>query len=683
MKEYLETLNEQQKEAVTNIGGYNLVIAGAGTGKTHTMISKVAYMIDYGIDPSQILMLTFTNKAADEMVERIIKYIGDKGAKVTACTFHSFFANFLRRYGYKQKGFNSNFNVLTVNDQELLMKQVRKKWLDDNKDYIQDEKISKSNPFPTATLILKMRSESINNMLSYDKVLYDAVQNINFAYEDGGMGKYLNDAEDILREFEARKKEYNVLDFDDMLQKSYEILRDNPEILKSLTDKYRYIICDEYQDTNILQEELLKLMSSRSGNLTVVGDDNQSIYAFRGAVIDNILTFENRYPNCKTIKLVRNYRSTQDILDLSNAFMHHATEGIKKDLISDRRLALPELSVFDSEQAIAQKITQEIMSEHRNGKKFSDFAVIARNGRQLNDVEMYFERRRIPYAKYGGEKYLETVPVEDVIATLRIVANKKDAMAWQRVLSLYPGISGGYSFAIYNSMKENDTWYDELNDLKYLRYKFAEYLPELYEVISRIKSRGFSETLEYLCYDYYPKLRKRVLDLSNASEETKEKEQKVVDILPEYLSSLAEMGKEYASISLFLDEVILNSGATENDELKDKVSLTTIHSAKGLEYDTVYVLDTVEGIFPKCNTRAREDSEELRCLYVACTRAKNTLKLYIPETHLEFHNRQSEVVDSMLSHHLAYYDVLNTLKMDDEAKLLCERSVEGKKFFGN
>lgn len=681
MKEYLRNLNEQQKEAVVNIGGYNLVIAGAGTGKTHTMISKVAYMIDYGIDPSQILMLTFTNKAADEMVERIIKYIGEEGTKVTACTFHSFFADFLRKYGYKQKSFDNKFSVLTSNDQEMLMKQVRKKWMDDNKPYIQEQNISKTNPFPSVALILRLHSESINNMLSYDDVLCEALQNSNFCYEDGGIGKYLNDAEAILKEFENRKKEYNVLDFDDMLQKSYEILRDDPEILKSLTDKYRYIICDEYQDTNVLQEELLKLISSRSGNLTVVGDDNQSIYAFRGAAIDNILTFEDRYPNCKTIKLVRNYRSTQEILNLSNNFMHHATEGIEKDLISDLKGLPPELRIFDSEKEIAQQIVQEIMSEYRNGKRFSDFAIIARNSNQLNDVEMFFERRRIPYVKYGGQKYLETKPVEDIVALFRIAANKKDAIAWQRVLSMYPGISGGYSFSIYSSMKENNTWYDELNDLRYLRYKFAEYLPELYKVISQIKSRSLSETLEYLCYDYYPGLRKRVLEVSSASDESKEKEEKVINALPEFLSSLVEMGKEYASISLFLDEVVLNNGTTEVEEQKDKVSLTTIHSAKGLEYDTVYVLGTIEGVFPRNNIKPREDSEELRCLYVACTRAKNTLKLYIPETHMEFGSGQGTIVDSMLSHHLAYYDVLDALEMDCETRMFSEKSIERKKFF--
>lgn len=682
MKEYLKNLNEEQKEAVANIGGYNLVIAGAGTGKTHTMISKVAYMIDFGIDPSQILMLTFTNKAADEMVHRIVKFIGEKGEKVTACTFHSFFANFLRRYGWKQKNFNANFNILSIGDQEILMKQVRKRWMQVNKEYIQNENIGKGNPFPSAKAMLCLLSESINNMMDYRNILKQAIENGNFAYEDNGVGKYLNDVEEIIYEFKKQKKEYNVMDFDDMLQYSYEILRDNPEILKMLTDKFRYVICDEYQDTNILQEALLKQMTFRNGNLTVVGDDNQSIYAFRGAVIDNILTFADRYPNAKTIKLVRNYRSTQEILNLSNSFMHHATEGIKKDLISNSHLEGPKLRAFDTEREIAQEIAQEIIKGHRNGNDYNSYAVIARNGRQLNDVELCLEQRKIPYAKYGGEKYLESRPVEDILALLRVVSDKKDAIAWQRVLSFYPGISGGYSFNIYNSMKENGTWYEELNDMKYIRYKFAEYLPELYEVISRIKTRDFLESLEYLCYEYYPNLRNQVLEISNASDEAKAKEAQAINRLPEYLSSLVEMGKEYGNISLFLDDIMLNASGIEDKDDKDKVSLTTIHSAKGLEYDTVFLIDTIEGVFPKLHMRPREDAEELRCLYVACTRAKTHLNLYIPSTHLEFGKGGSEVVDSLLSHHLAYKDVIDTMALDDGSKEICNRSLEAKNFYG-
>lgn len=666
MKDYLKTLNEEQLEAVKKIEGYNLVIAGAGTGKTHTMISKVAYMIDNHIDPSEILMLTFTNKAAEEMKERLVSYIGDDGKLVTASTFHSFFVKILRRFVFKLPEFKRKFGIMSEPDRATLMSQCEKLWISTHKEQYKGYD-KKRMPFPTYGELLYVHSESVNKMKSMAELVRTESK-----YCGRPVQHYINDVLEIVDMFETKKIEYNVMDFDDILKYSYLLISQNEGVLKYISCKYKYLICDEYQDTNTIQEAILSLMARANGNLTVVGDDNQSIYAFRGAEIQNILTFADRYPNVTTIKLVRNYRSTQEILDFSNAFMHHAVEGIRKDLVGNSHGHKVELRALKDTSVMSKEIVDKIEALKQSGKDYGDIAVIARSGNHLNEIESLLNIKKIPYEKFGGQKYMDSAPVQDVLAFIRIVCNPRDALGWNRVLQLYRGIGAIIADKLYKNMVNNETYIEELKSREYKNRTYSEYFDELYNTLEILRKMPVYDAMRFLASDYYPALTKRVIRSSSIDDDEKEKQLRNVDHYNSYLKPLVDIAKNYDDLTQYLDDMLLSQ--SNGDELVgDKVNLTTIHSAKGLEYDTVFVINTVQDMFPRTMPSDDKDAEELRCLYVACTRAKTQLYIYMPMAKWSYDGGKPHMEDTEMAHFLTYDDVMETADVDKNAKELEER----------
>lgn len=616
MQDYLKELNKEQYEAVISVDGFNYILAAAGSGKTHTLVSKVAYMLDKGIDGKNILLLTFTNKAAKEMKDRIISKIGPKASAVTATTFHSFCATVIRNYAYKF-GLSSSFTILDNVDSEDVMKICRQRYFEECKKEGKEYEKGVRKDFPLASDIMWVREKSINNLKSID-----------FVIKISRFRAYEKEIKKILGYFSEYKKEKNMLDYDDLLMLMHDLLTADEQTRSFLDNQYSYILCDEFQDTNIIQNDILELLSKNTGNLTVVGDDNQSIYAFRGANINNILDFDKVHPDCKSIVLDQNYRSSQEILDLSNVMMTYATEGKEKILKGQFNGKKPELIYVRDNFSEASWVLNKIKETVRSGKcKLSDIAVIERGANQSFILEQKLTKERIPFNKFGGIKFLEKPAVKDCLAFLRIINNPKDELAYFRILQLYPGIGDTYSRRISEEIPKSS-----FNDvlLKYQKRAFCTYLKEFTDFIESLKSDKLITQLHKIIDKYYPMIVIRNIKNMNANDDKKDesfyKAEKAFKDLP-LLFTLAE---GYDNPAIFINDLALDVTAPENN--KDALNITTIHSAKGLEYHTVFLLDCVEGVTPRCSEFSIEDAEELRCMYVALTRAKKELYMFVPET---------------------------------------------------
>lgn len=480
MKDYLAYLNKEQYEAATTINGPLLIIAGAGSGKTMTLVSRIAYMIDQGIDPESILLLTFTNKAANEMKNRIIKNIGESADGITASTFHSFCALFLRKHAHIIK-LNNNFTIIDTSDAADVMGIVRDEFVDKKKKagYEFDVK-----SFPDKRELQALYSYAINNC----ECLTEAIYGSKFR-------SYRDDINEIFNKYICYKQDHALLDYDDLLFYTKYILEEYEDVRRNISKKYKYVCSDEYQDTNRIQDIILDLICRDHKNLAVVGDENQSIYKFRGAKIENILTFAERHPGCKTIVLFENYRSSQEILNLSNAVMDYATEGTKKVLHGQFSGAKPELMVVKNEIDETYKIVNLIRDHYRFNKiPLHEMAVIVRSSSQSYRLEMLLTKMGIPYNKFGGLKFLEKVVVRDILSFLRIITNEKDEIALYRILQLYPGIGKGYSGKITAAVAEKGL---SVLPTLYPKAGFHQYLEELYERLMLITEMSLDDQLSH------------------------------------------------------------------------------------------------------------------------------------------------------------------------------------------
>ncbi len=499
MKDFLSHLNKEQYEAATTIDGTLLIIAGAGSGKTMTLVSRIANMIDEGIDPSSILLLTFTNKAAKEMKDRIARNIGPSAADVTASTFHSFCAAFLRKHA-KLISIDNNFTIIDGPDATEAMALARDEFIAEQK----KKGIEYTKDFPTKKVLIAIYSHSINNCVALKDII------VGSDYE-----LYYNEIKAILDKYVLYKHKHSMMDYDDLLLHTNTILETNEAVRCNMGEKYKYVCSDEYQDTNLLQDKILDLICRDHHNLAVVGDENQSIYKFRGAKIENILTFSKRHPGCKTIILNRNYRSSQEILDLSNAIMEYAIEGTPKTLIGQFNGSRPHLVVTEDNNDENNRIIREIKKHHSRGTPLKEMAVIIRSSSQSYGLENLLNRNEIPYNKFGGLKFLEKVIVRDILSFLRIIANEKDEIALYRILQLYPGIGKGYSSKITSAVAVKGL--SVLTTL-YPKTRFHQYLVELYNALESIKDKNVMEQLGYLLEDYYPKTAERSIRLSKSAE---------------------------------------------------------------------------------------------------------------------------------------------------------------------
>ncbi len=615
MQNYLQELNKEQYEAVVSVDGYNYILAAAGSGKTHTLVSKVAYMLDLGIDGNNILLITFTNKAAKEMKDRILEKIGPKASTVTATTFHSFCANIIRKFASKF-GIENNFTILDGADAEDVMKICRQRYFEEckkiGKEYSKEDK----KDFPTAKDLINLESMAVNNLENIDSVIERSEY---FAFK--------REVKKILGYFSEYKTEKNMLDYDDLLMYMHDLLIADENTRSFLDNQYSYILCDEFQDTNIIQNDILELLSKDTKNLTVVGDDNQSIYAFRGANINNILNFDKVHPNCKSIILNQNYRSSQEILDLSNVMMTYATEGKEKELKGQFHGPKPELIYVRDNFEEAEWVLNKIKQTVKSGKcKLSDIAVIERGSNQSFILEQKLTKEGIPFNKFGGIKFLEKPAVKDCLAFLRIINNPKDELAFFRILQLYPGIGDTYSRRISAEIPEYSF---PAIITKYRKRPFSIYLKEFYDFMGGLQNLKLDEQLHRIIDTYYPYVVNRNIKNMNTDEDRREDEYNKAQKSLEDIKLLFTLAEKYDTSSAFINDLTLDITAPEDES--DALNITTIHSAKGLEYHTVFMLDCVKGVTPRCGENSKENSEELRCMYVALTRPKKELYMFVPQ----------------------------------------------------
>ena len=612
MYAYLERLNNNQYEAATNMDGFIRILAGAGSGKTATLIARVAYMIDQGISPKNILLVTFTNKAAKEMQDRVSKMIGEAANEITACTFHSFCANILRK-NIHLLGLSRDFNIIDSTDAKDAMSISRQEFLDSQKKKGCEYNLK---DFPNIREICSVHEWAINSCAEISDVIMWL-----------GLNNYKAEIKEIIEIFTTYKRDRNILDYDDLLY-YVKVLFETNDTIRSLYDQqFKYIMVDEYQDTSKIQSEIMHLIVKDFPNYCICGDDQQSIYSWRCAEIRNIIDFDKKYPLCKTIILDENYRSSQEILDLANAVTYHATEGIQKKLHGQFNKCKPKLvKTYDNYQE-NDFIINKIKELCKSGKKYSDIAIMIRSAKQSYGLETLLNSNGIPYEKFGGVKFLEKPAIKDILAFVRCAVNDKDELAYFRLLQLYPGLGVKFSKTISSEIVSHD--FNYVID-KYKKRKFNQYLVELNNKLNYLKGLNVQEQLNELIENSYYKItRDRTILLANIDETKKIEYYREVKQDVEDSRALIDLASKYRSPVSFLTDLTLDATIQNNSD-EDKLNITTIHSAKGLEYDVVFLMDAIKGHFPRCDEDDDQYSEELRAMYVAITRPRYELYIMFP-----------------------------------------------------
>ena len=608
MQDLLEGLNDEQYQAVINCDGPSLVIAGAGSGKTKVLTHKIAYLIqEENVKPWNILAITFTNKAANEMKERIEGLVGDVAKDMWIGTFHAICVRILRRY-IERIGYESSFVIFDTSDQKAMIKNCLKDLNIDDKMF-------------TDRVVQFEISNAKNEML--EPAEYLARANGDFRKEK---------IASIYELYQKRLKENNAIDFDDIINFAIKILTENPDVLEYYSEKFRYILVDEYQDTNKAQFMLISLLAARYGNITVVGDNDQGIYSFRGADISNILNFEKDFPGTKIIKLEQNYRCTGSILNAANAVIkNNETKYEKKLWTKNEKGNLPIIHQAEDEYDEARYIVEQINHLRREEYyKYSDFAILYRMNTQSRAIEEILVREDIPYKIIGGLKFYERKEIKDIIAYLRLIHNTNDNLSLTRIINEPKRGIGKTSLdniqkiaeqtetSMYEIIKNAEQY--GLNRVYANSREFIQVIEELKQLESKIEiSELIKETLNKTGYT-------KALELEN----TQEAENRIEN-LEEFLTVAIEFEEQEADANLgdFLEGITLSSDIDNLEEEQDSVTLMTLHSAKGLEFPVVFLVGMEEGIFPgyKSIGEPKELEEERRLCYVGITRAKNNLIL--------------------------------------------------------
>lgn len=592
----LDTLNEQQKKAVTTTEGPLLVLAGAGSGKTKVLTTRIAYLIkEKGIDPDSILAITFTNKAAKEMKDRVVNILGPSAYGIQISTFHSFGLSIIREH-YEKLGYKRNFTILDSDDSLTMIKKIMRELNLDTQIY---------NP------------RSIRNIISGNK---------NGMVDSNGYEKFVHTEFDekvlqIFKKYEKSLFEGNSLDFDDLLLLPLVLFKKNPAILQQYQEKYQYILIDEYQDTNEVQYLLTKMISAKYKNICVVGDESQSIYSFRGANYRNILNFEKDYKNPEIILLEKNYRSTQNILNVANNIISNNTQKKDKNLWTDNEEG-PKVVYHQSynEKDEALYVVDKIAELLEKGVNERDIAVLYRTNAQSRVIEEAMLRTNIPYKIVGSVYFYNRKEIKDLIAYLKVIHNTADNINLLRVINVpRRGIGAKTIERLSDSAYLNNTSiYDAIKDGKELIFK--NIIEEIREVMSDLT---LTELVDLV-------LEKSGLNQSLSLEKTIESEIRLEN-LREFRTITKEFEERHGIISLeeFLYEISLVADVEEYKNNDNVVTLMTVHSAKGLEFDYVFIVGLEEGIFPHMNSSESTDEieEERRLCYVAVTRAKKALRL--------------------------------------------------------
>ena len=608
MKDILEGLNNKQYEAVVNAEGPCLVIAGAGSGKTKVLTHKIAYLLnEKDIKPWNILAITFTNKAANEMKERVEKLVGEATKDMWLGTFHSICVKILRMF-IDRIGYDKSFIIFDTSDQRTLVKDCLKSLQIDDKMF-------------TDRSVLSEISNAKNDML-------EPIQ-----YAMRAKGDYRREKiSSIYALYQQKLKENNAVDFDDIINLTIKILSENPDVLEYYSDKFKYILVDEYQDTNKSQFTLVTMLASKYGNITVVGDNDQSIYKFRGADISNILNFEKDFPGTKIIKLEQNYRCTGNILNAANAVIKNNEVKYKKQLWTENDVGeLPNVFCGDNEYDEASYIIEQINRLKRDEYyKYSDFAVLYRMNAQSRAIEDILRREDIPYKIIGGLKFYERKEIKDIIAYLRLIYNPSDNLSLKRIINEPKRGVGKTSLDNISNLSEelNISMYEIIKNaadygLNRVYANTREFIDQMEYLMSKKEELKISELIKET-------LNKTGYTKALENENTVEAETRIQN-LEEFLTVAIEFEDEVAENSLgeFLEGITLSSDIDGMEDEENSVTLMTLHSAKGLEFPVVFLVGLEEGIFPgyKAIGEQSELEEERRLCYVGITRAKNYLFL--------------------------------------------------------
>lgn len=625
--DYAKELNQEQLDVVLQGDGACLVLAGAGSGKTRTVTYRVAYLLEQGVEPSSILLLTFTNKAAREMLERVERLLGAEAHGMWGGTFHSISNRLLRSYA-DRVGYTSSFTILDSDDTRDLIKAVFKDMHIDPKE----------RRFPSAAVCQNIISFTRNVCGSIHDTL--ELKHPNFAPLEPELSE-------LAKRYEERKRLSNAMDFDDLLSNLLKLLED-PEIGPRIASRFRYVLVDEYQDTNAIQARIVQCLSGVHRNIVVVGDDAQSIYAFRGADVRNILAFPTLFQGARVFKLLTNYRSTPEILDVANQSLSHNEGQFEKELTGVRPSGeKPAIVPCASAREEAQYVAEQILQLRDQGTALANMAVLFRASSQSQQLELELLKRDIPYEYRGGQKFFERAHIKDVLSFLRVYGNPQDEPAWLRVLGLQTGI-GATTAATLAVEARNFQGLATVLDADMTRFlpgkaksgwkEFCDMARAMEEegpspsaMIRAIAASTYQESLER----EYPNWRERLEDIEQFA------------LFAEGYDDLASF---LSDVSLYDDVLAKREEAGRGDD--ERMILSTVHQAKGLEWDTVFMIHLADGAFPNKRAMGEEGGieEERRLFYVAVTRARRRLFLSYPLT-MGFDalvlNRPSQFLDEL------------------------------------
>lgn len=596
---YEKELNPAQLDAVKFDKGAVLVIAGAGSGKTKTLTYRVARLIESGVAPENILLLTFTKKAADEMLNRAVMILDSRCEKVAGGTFHSFSNAILRKYS-SYLDLKSNFTIIDRADAEDVINHIRGQIIDKGE-----------KRFPRKGTILDIYSKAINKNMAAQAVIEQEYRQFEHCTEK---------INEISREYAIYKRKNSLLDYDDLLLYLKTLLSSNEELRKKISNQYKYILIDEYQDTNSLQADIIKLLASEHGNVMAVGDDSQSIYSFRGANFRNIMEFPRIFSDTKIIKLEQNYRSSKNILALTNEVIKKAKEKYSKTLFSTiDSVEKPALICTKDMQTEAEFICQRILELQEEDVPLDDIAVLARSARMTYNLEIELAKKSIPYRKFGGLKFIETAHVKDIIAYLRIILNPTDVISLNRVLLLLDGVGSQTAAKLLPILTA-----PAANGTPALPAKCSDNIKKLFVTVEEARKTVFkpAQVVEKVLEYYYPIMSGKYDDYTKRQKDL------------EHFLYLAE---QYNDLEDFLSDLALEPpdssvGDVDGAQKDECLTVSTIHSAKGLEWKAVFIIGAVDGRFPSVFSfnSPEELDEELRLMYVATTRAKTYLHITYP-----------------------------------------------------
>ena len=613
LKQQFSFMNQMQQQAVFATEGPLLILAGAGSGKTTVLVNRISYILRSGLcKPWNILAITFTNKAAGELKERICNTVPEGGADIWAATFHSTCARILRRYG-DRLGYSSHFTVYATDDQKRLVKEIMKQLQIDEKQ------------LPVRSVLSEI-SKAKDKMLTPQQMKKDAEYDSRKVF-----------VAKIYEIYQSRLKTADAMDFDDLLCKAVELFEQEPEILGFYQNQFKYIMVDEYQDTNKVQYRFVSMLAQKYGNICVVGDDDQSIYKFRGATIENILSFEKTFSGARVIRLEQNYRSTQNILDAANGVISNNTIRKGKTLWTENPKGEKiNIHTCDSERDEAAFVTKTIMDGVANGRKYSDFAILYRTNAQSNAIEQSLSRSGIPHRIIGGHRFYDREEIRDMVAYLQVINNPHDDIRLSRIINVpkrsigartvavAAEIASGLGESIYTVIKDADA-YPQLSRAASKLREFVRLIDGLIEAEASgdySLAELYNLIIEHTGYENYLRAEKENADVR-------------IENIEELSSNIIKFEEDYgdeADLSNFLEEISLMTDIDNYDADADTCVMMTLHSAKGLEFPVVFITGMEDGLFPSnaSISNPEEINEERRLAYVGITRAKE--KLYLTKT---------------------------------------------------